>query len=73
MVSTVLSFGPGIEPTFDQEEVTNYELGFKGDFLEGELRYNVAAYFYEYDNKQDLQLIGPSGAIPSYNITTRGC
>jgi len=65
-----LSFGPGIEPTFDQEEVTNYEIGFKGDFLDGELRYNVAAYFYEYDNKQDLQLIGPANAIPSYNITT---
>ncbi|GAA6153061.1 TonB-dependent receptor [Pseudoteredinibacter isoporae] len=65
-----LSFGPGIKPTFDQEEVTNYEIGFKGDFLEGDLRYNVAAYFYEYDNKQDLQLIGPTNAIPSYNITT---
>lgn len=65
-----LSFGPGIKPTFEQEEVSNYELGFKGDFLDGGLRYNVAAYFYQYDNKQDLQLIGPQGAIPSYNITT---
>lgn len=65
-----LGFGPNIKPSFEQEEVSNYELGLKGDFLEGALRYNVAAYFYQYDNKQDLQLIGPQGAIPSYNITT---
>lgn len=63
-----LSFGPGIEPAFDQEEVTNFELGFKGDFLDGALRFNAAAYYYEYENKQDLTLLG--SPIPSYNITT---
>ncbi len=63
-----LSFGPGIEPAFDQEEVTNFEIGFKGDFLEGALRFNAAAYYYEYENKQDLTLLG--SPIPSYNITT---
>lgn len=63
-----LSFGPSVEPAFDQEEVTNYELGYKGDFLDGNLRVNAAAYFYEYENKQDLTLLG--SPIPSYNITT---
>ena len=65
-----LSFGPNIEPSFDQEEVTNYEIGFKGDFMDGALRFNAAAYYYEYENKQDLALIGPENSIPSYNITT---
>ncbi len=61
-----LSFGPGIEPSFDQEEVTNYELGYKGEYLDGKVRLNVAAYFYEYENKQDLSLVG--SPIPTYNI-----
>lgn len=65
-----LGFGPTVEPSFDQEEVTNFELGFKGDFLDGALRFNAAAYYYEYENKQDLALIGPANTIPSYNITT---
>jgi len=65
-----LGFGPSVEPSFDQEEVTNFELGFKGDFFDGSLRFNAAAYYYEYENKQDLVLIGPANAIPSYNITT---
>ncbi len=63
-----LSFGPGVEQAFDQEEVTNFELGFKGDFMDGALRFNAAAYYYEYENKQDLTLLG--SPIPSYNITT---
>jgi len=64
-----LSFGPTVEPSFDQEEVTNFEIGFKGDFMDGALRFNAAAYYYEYENKQDLVLIGPANSIPSYNIT----
>ncbi|WP_439135868.1 TonB-dependent receptor [Pseudomaricurvus sp.] len=63
-----LSFGPGVEPSFDQEEVTNYELGYKSEFMDGKMRFNASAYFYQYDNKQDLNLIG--SPIPSYNITT---
>ncbi|GAB3092420.1 TonB-dependent receptor [Aestuariicella hydrocarbonica] len=63
-----LSFGPDVEPAFDQEEVTNYEIGYKADLMDGKVRFNAAAYFYEYDNKQDLELVGTP--IPSYNITT---
>lgn len=63
-----LSFAPGIEPSFPQEEVTNYELGYKGDWLEGKVRLNAAAYFYEYENLQELELVGQP--IPSYNLRT---
>lgn len=63
-----LSFGPGVEPAFDQEEVTNYELGYKSEFMDGKMRFNASTYYYLYDNKQDLNLIG--SPIPSYNITT---
>jgi len=63
-----LSFAPGIEASFPQEEVINYELGYKGDWLEGKLRLNAAAYFYEYENLQELSLVG--APIPSYNLRT---
>ncbi|MDR2215131.1 MAG: TonB-dependent receptor [Nevskiaceae bacterium] len=34
---------------YPAEEVISYELGFKGDFLNGRLRANLAAFFDEYD------------------------
>lgn len=61
-----LSFGPGIEPTFSQEEVINYEVGMKADFFDSSLRINSAAYFYDYDNLQELALVG--SPIPTYNL-----
>lgn len=61
-----LNFGPNIETSYDQEEVINYELGLKSTWLEGALRFNAAAYFYEYDNLQELSLVG--FPIPSYNL-----
>jgi iron complex outermembrane receptor protein len=38
--------------TFDSEELTAYELGFKSMLLDNTLRFNVAAFFTEYDNIQ---------------------
>ncbi len=63
-----LSFGPGIEPSFDQEEVINYELGLKGDFFDGQVRVNASAYYYEYSDLQELTLVG--APIPTYNLRT---
>ncbi len=53
-----LNIGSGIDPSFDEETVISYELGIKSDWLDGQLRFNAATYFYEYDNKQDLILAG---------------
>ena len=36
--------------SFDEEELTNYEFGFKGDALDGRLTYAGAVYFMEWDN-----------------------
>ena len=38
---------------FDEEEITTWELGSKGDFLDHRLRVNVATYFSVYE---DIQL-----------------
>ena len=51
---------------YDQEEVIAYEAGYKGDFLDGRLRLNAAAYYYDYTDQQ-LRLVGalpgPGGTV----------
>jgi iron complex outermembrane receptor protein len=39
------------EPSFDEETLISYELGYKGTFAEV-LRINAAAYFYDYSDMQ---------------------
>src|SRR5690606_18798499 len=38
--------------SFDQEELTSYEVGLKKDFAEGRLRFNGAAYYNTIDDMQ---------------------
>lgn len=51
---------------FEPEDVTTYEIGFKGDFLAGRLRSNVAIFYNDYD---DLQTNAWDPAISS-NLRT---
>lgn len=53
-------FGRG----FDEEELTSYEVGLKGDFLDNRLRVNVAAFYADYE---DIQL---NVLVPNSNTTT---
>ncbi len=44
----------GIVPlTYDQEEVTAIEVGYKATLLDGKLQLNTSVYNYAYDNYQD--------------------
>ncbi len=61
-----LNFGPDIDTSYDEEEVINYEVGMKGQFFENTLQLNMSAFFYEYDNLQELKLLGQP--VPSYNL-----
>lgn len=45
---------------FDPESVNNWEVGMKGDFLDYTLRLNLAAFYNEYDDKQE-EVIEPDG------------
>ena len=36
----------------EAEEITNFELGFKGDFIDGRLRVNAALFLQDYENYQ---------------------
>jgi iron complex outermembrane receptor protein len=40
--------------TFKPETLTSYEVGFKSEFLDHKLRWNGAAYYYDYKNYQAL-------------------
>lgn len=40
--------------TFKPEKLTNYEVGFKSEFLDHTLRFNAAAYYYDYKDYQAL-------------------
>lgn len=37
-------------PAFDEEKLTNYELGIKGSFAEGQGAFTAAVYFMDYKN-----------------------
>ncbi|HSD70179.1 MAG TPA: TonB-dependent receptor, partial [Woeseiaceae bacterium] len=70
-------FFPDQLKTFDSEELTSYELGWKSDLFDNTLRLNVAGFFTEYDNIQlvlkqcevpvfvDPDLIGPPCLKPA--------
>jgi iron complex outermembrane receptor protein len=42
----------GAQASFKPEKIKDYEIGLKGDFLDGHLRANVAAFYYDYSNLQ---------------------
>lgn len=41
-------------PTYDPEQLTSYEVGFKGTFLDGTLQLNSSIYYYDYENIQTV-------------------
>ena len=49
---------------FDAEQATQYELGYKGQLLEGALSIMAAAFFIDYEDRQfELQATDPSGGF----------
>ncbi len=40
--------------TFKPETLTSYEVGYKSEWLDHQLRFNAAAYYYDYQNYQAL-------------------
>jgi len=45
------------------EFVDAYEVGFKGDFLDGKLRVNGAAFYYDYTDQQFVTIVGISASL----------
>jgi iron complex outermembrane recepter protein len=46
---------PTVESAFKPETITDYEVGWKQDWLDHRIRTDVSAYYYDYDNLQEQQ------------------
>lgn len=51
-----------------EETVKNTEIGVKSTWLDNRVRLNLSAYQYDYTNLQQLELVGPPGGVPTYNL-----
>lgn len=58
-----LPFASNIPRTYDPDQLRNYELGIKSDFLDKRLRVNAAAYAIRWSNIQ-LATVDSTGAFP---------
>ncbi len=58
---------------YEPEEVTSYEVGSKNIFFDDRVRFNVAAFYYDYENLQFMQedpvpFAGGTGNIPETEV-----
>ena len=51
------------------ESVNNYELGLKSEFLDSRLRVNIAAFYMDYTDLQQNQLISTGGGIARFQTS----
>jgi len=56
-----------IASRFDNEDVDNFEPGFKTTFRDQDLRLNGSVFHYNYKNKQSVSLI-PASQLPGSNV-----
>jgi len=64
----VFSISPTDDAAYESENVNNYEIGFKSEFLDNKLRLDVAAYYLDYRNLQANQSILING-IPVFQTS----
>lgn len=62
-----------VQPTFKPEEVTAFEIGSKNTLAGNRARFNVVAYYYDYENYQFVQedpvpFAGGPGNVPTMNM-----
>ena len=55
-------------PVYDKEDITAFELGYKGQMLDGTLQINSAVYLYKYENialqfREDGGFFGPGTSV----------
>ena len=69
----------GLPNTFDPEELATYDVGAKGVLGDGRFRYEIAAFFMDYENIQvyfsnplGIQAFNPTGRRPRPTRSRRG-
>ncbi|WP_339673442.1 TonB-dependent receptor [Dasania marina] len=58
--------------TFDEEVLTSYEIGFKTSILDNILRFNGAAFYYDYKDFQSLATVGLTQFVSNRDATNQG-
>ena len=54
--------------TFDEEDITAYEIGYKGTFRDGTMTLATSAFYYDYDDLQVNQLFVTETGVPAFQI-----
>lgn len=58
-----IPFAPGIPATYDSDELTNYEIGYKGNLLDRRLQLTTALYYIDWSD-MSLGQYDATGSIP---------
>ncbi|MEH6581058.1 MAG: TonB-dependent receptor [Halioglobus sp.] len=61
--SGVVYLDEGDNAYAEPEFVDSYELGMKGEFIEGTVRLNAAAFYYDYQDQQFVNQVGISAIL----------
>lgn len=64
--------GPQQLEPFDDEQIIAYEVGIKSTLLEGSLRLNAAAFYYDYIDLQVFGVVEVPGLPPVQSLTNAG-
>jgi outer membrane receptor protein involved in Fe transport len=62
-IPNILVAAPTI-PEVEPDTLTNYEVGAKGYFLDGRLSYDLAVYYMDWKDVQQLFLVSAAGEFP---------
>lgn len=54
---------PGVPPTVDADELTNYEMGLKTIFMDGRALVNTAVFYIDWEGIQQIQGFGGVSAL----------
>lgn len=65
----VFSVTPSNNAEYRPESVNNYEIGLKSEFLDGRLRVNASAFYMDYTDLQQNQLITTGGGIAQFQTS----
>ncbi len=63
-------FGTNVQ--YDEEILTSYEVGIKSTLLDGQVRLNATAFYYDYQDFQALSFFGISQFIVNSDATVKG-
>ena len=63
---------PGSPPTYNEEDLWNYEVGLKGDFFERRLRLDLAAFLMDWDQIQVGQFFFDPDTLSGVDLTANG-